>query len=192
MPTIACPNCGVTFKRDNGYLRRNEVRCCSMKCRSEYKASNKQVSRRFWSKVDRRGDDDCWTWLGPTNDTGYGILGFRGKQDRAHRVSYVLSCGEIPNGLHVLHSCDNPPCVNPKHLRLGTPADNAQDRAERGRYRNRGLPGEENPNAKLTQEQVDEMRRLRAAGYLQSTLAEMFGIHQTTVSIILSGKHWRP
>jgi hypothetical protein len=191
MPTIVCPNCGNSFTRDNGYLRRNKVCCCSLECKSAYMTSEDQTKRRFWSRVLRRKDDECWTWLGSKDRLGYGDLHFKGKTESAHRVSYILAYGDIRNGLHVLHSCDNASCVNPKQLRLGTPADNTQDKMERGRHNYRPHSGQDNGNAKLTQEQVDEIRRLRAKGYLQSTLAEMFGVHQTAISLILHRKNWK-
>lgn len=89
------------------------------------------VEERFWPKVDKSGD--CWTWTASLSRSGYGGFGFRGKVWKAHRVSYVLAYGEIPDGAHILHSCDNPPCVNPAHLRAGTRSDNMQDKVRRGR-----------------------------------------------------------
>lgn len=83
-------------------------------------------SERFWAKVIKTGE--CWEWQGP-DQRGYGIFGWK----RAHRVSWELHHGPIPPGQHVLHQCDNPPCVNPEHLWLGTPRDNASDRGAKGR-----------------------------------------------------------
>jgi hypothetical protein len=86
---------------------------------------------RFWSKVSK--SDGCWLWIAYRDEKGYGAFGFKGKVQRAHRVAYELALGPIAPGMHVLHSCDNPSCVNPSHLRLGTHADNMRDRIERGR-----------------------------------------------------------
>ena len=86
---------------------------------------------RFWSKVAKT-EGGCWVWQG-ARQREYGSVGFEGKVRRAHRVSYEMAYGPIPDGAHVLHSCDNPPCVNPSHLRPGTRADNMRDRVLHGR-----------------------------------------------------------
>lgn len=86
---------------------------------------------RFWKRVDKQKENDCWEWKGLKYPSGYGRMG----NVYAHRLSYTLNCGEIPKGLHVCHSCDNPSCVNPKHLWVGTVADNMRDRDKKGRDR---------------------------------------------------------
>lgn len=88
---------------------------------------------RFWYNVDKRGKNECWGWLSYKNKDGYGIFKHSGKATSTHRYSYILHNGEIPNNLHVLHSCDNPACVNPKHIRLGTHQENMDDRSARKR-----------------------------------------------------------
>lgn len=88
--------------------------------------------KRFLDKVDKSGD--CWLWTGTLRKCGYGQIGFNGKVYRAHRVSYDIHNGEIPKGLIVCHTCDNPPCVNPAHLYAGTPMDNTTDMMLRGRH----------------------------------------------------------
>lgn len=88
------------------------------------------VEDRFWSNVDRTGD--CWIWIGSRLPSGYGRIGGRGY---AHRVSWALANGPIPAGMCILHRCDNPPCVNPSHLWIGTVADNMHDRDRKGRHR---------------------------------------------------------
>jgi hypothetical protein len=89
---------------------------------------------RFWNKVNKT--KKCWEWLATKNNKGYGRIQVNGKSRLAHRISYGLKNGEIPRGLEVLHKCDNPLCVNPKHLFLGTHKDNLQDMAKKGRWGN--------------------------------------------------------
>ena len=89
--------------------------------------------QRFWEKVQKKSGG-CWTWLGAKNNQGYGNFNVGGKFERAHRIAYCLSIGEVPAGLFVLHHCDNPSCVNPKHLFLGTQKDNMQDCLKKGRF----------------------------------------------------------
>ena len=88
---------------------------------------------RFWAQLQKGGEDDCWQWTGTTNDDGYGKIGVNGKKVGAHRYSYELHNGPIPEGMHVLHSCDNPGCANPKHLSIGTHKQNMEQRDARGR-----------------------------------------------------------
>ncbi len=92
------------------------------------------LADRFWIKVVRSGDDECWGWSGTTNK-GYGRINVGGNMVLAHRVAWELTSGLIPPGMCVLHSCDNPPCVNPNHLFLGTHADNMRDMRAKGRHR---------------------------------------------------------
>jgi hypothetical protein len=94
------------------------------------------VADRLWEKVRRGGVDECWPWIATTTHWfGYGRLEIKGKIFAAHRISYELANGPIPDGLFVLHRCDNPPCVNPHHLFLGTQKDNIGDASAKGRMR---------------------------------------------------------
>jgi hypothetical protein len=136
-----CAFCGSVF-----VAKRKPRKCCSKSCNAQYARLHRSYSRmsiedRFWRYVPAGEPDACWEWQGYRDNYGYGKLnspGHDGKILRASRVSYELNRGPIPDGLHILHSCDNPPCVNPAHLRPGTPADNTRDKMERGRHRNGG------------------------------------------------------
>ena len=146
---------------------------------------------RFWKKVAVAGPDDCWPWQAAKAKKGYGTFWANRTSRVASRVSWELVHGPIPDGLWVLHRCDNPACVNPSHLFLGTALDNNRDMSEKGRSRGPIRPGELNPRAKLTWDQVREMRALRAAGGMTLVqIGERYGVAFTTVSDIVNGKRW--
>lgn len=98
------------------------------------KAWTEKQQLRFWSRVKRGAQRDCWPWQASTGRNGYGCLAVNGQRWRAHRAAWYLCVGEIPVGLHVLHSCDNPPCCNPLHLFLGTHQHNMADAIAKGRF----------------------------------------------------------
>lgn len=150
-------------------------------------------AERFWAKVDKSGE--CWLWTAATIHSGYGRFQLWGKARGAHRVAWLLEHGEFPpDELFVCHRCDNPACVRPSHLFLGTPADNLRDMSEKGRSRrglpNRGTRGTKNRHARLTPHAVRQIRRLRAEGMLHREIAEHFGVAVNTVTTILTGKSW--
>lgn len=143
--------------------------------------NNTPREARYWAKVDRRRDDECWPWTASTNSFGYGT--FRGDGDQlAHRYAYRIAVGAIPAGMVVCHRCDNPPCQNPGHLFLGAPADNIADMDVKGRRRSGIRRGEANPNARFTDEQVAEMCAMYSAGSTQDEIAERFSTSQQVIS----------
>lgn len=139
-----------------------------------------------------RRTPSCWIWTQDVYNYGYGKLSVgKGKQRRAHRVMYELTCGEIPKGMNVLHKCDNPRCVNPEHLFLGTQQDNVNDMMKKKRGGYKTFYGENHGNAKLTWEQVDKMRELwQLKQHSQFQLADMYGITQQVVSKVVNYKAW--
>jgi hypothetical protein len=116
-----------------------------------------KLVERFWSRVDRRGPNECWEWVACRSRRGYGRTAIFGKVDGAHRVAYRLAKARIPTGLMVRHRCDNPPCCNPQHLVVGTAADNSRDMVQRRHHR--ALHGITSPTARLTEAAVTEIRQ---------------------------------
>lgn len=128
----------------------------------------------------------CWCWIGKCNAYGYGRL-WKGKtQYLAHRISYQVFNGPIPVGLLVRHNCDNRSCVNPSHLEIGTYKDNSKDMADR----NRSTKGEKSTSAKLTWEEVRQIRKLRKAGARGIDLAVDFDVSPQTICDIHKGRGW--
>ncbi|NLE99687.1 MAG: HNH endonuclease [Anaerolineales bacterium] len=154
------------------------------------------VVKRFWAAVDKRGPDECWEWQ-LSRSRGYGQLARkRGKAGyKAHRVSWMIAhdC-RIPQGMVICHKCDNPACVNPGHLFLGTHRDNMRDMVHKGRAHG-SLPllaGENNPSSVLTWEQVREIRERYGAGAItQTALANEYNVNRTTIAHIIYDVSWR-
>jgi hypothetical protein len=139
-------------------------------------------------KEDTNG---CWIWQRARNNQGYGVLGLKGKIVLAHRFSYEKFKEHIPDGFLVCHQCDNPACVNPDHLWLGTDKDNQQDGLRKGRGRRGIHRGEQNVTAKLTDRDVLTIRRRYAEGEIQEDIANDYGLHKTNVQCICSYKTWK-
>ncbi len=188
---VTCETCGVVFMAYSAEIRRRGVRFCSHKC------ANGVPEQRFWKNTDQNGPipehvpelGPCWTWNGSRERSGHGRL-FIGKRQRegAHRYAYLLLVGPIPDDLFVCHKCDNPSCVNPKHLFLGTPLDNMRDRNAKDRH----CRGSRSPHTKLTDADALEIRRLYAEGELsQDKLAKRFGSAQAVISRIVRRQSWK-
>lgn len=145
----------------------------------------KTIAERFWARVQTGGPDECWEWQGRCDPYGYIGIGGAGNKIGAHR--WVMGCA-IGDGQVVMHTCDNPRCVNPAHLRIGTHADNVADRVAKGRSVR--ASGARNSSARLTETQVIEIRRRYEAGTSQRDIASQFAIGQMTVSDIVRRKTW--
>jgi hypothetical protein len=142
---------------------------------------------RFWKRVDKSaGPDGCWPWIGHRNRYNYGLCSNRSQRLLAHRAAWEIANGRPMGDMCGLHSCDNPPCVNPAHIRPGTMTDNNRDMLERGRVRR----GEAHAYAKLTETEVQMVRTLCRAGFKQRDIARTFGVSQTAVSNALNGQSW--
>lgn len=148
------------------------------------------LKQRFWEKVHINCRNGCWEWQASTNQKGYGTINIGGNSHLAHRVAWKLMYGKFPK-LCCLHKCDNPACVNPAHLFLGTRRDNNRDRTLKKRGRNGPQDGENNNHSKLTWQSVRKIRKLYRKGELsQGQLARQFNITQPTVSRIVRGLGW--
>ena len=144
---------------------------------------SEELTKRFLEKVEKP-ESGCWFWKGKPGKNGYGKIRGNGKEIYAHRLSYLIFKGSLPDGLDVCHKCDNRKCVNPEHLFLGTRLQNIRDCVAKGR----NAFGERGGSAKLTSEQIVEIRGLR--GKRQRDIAESYGISQAHVSNIQTCKRW--
>lgn len=142
---------------------------------------NKADLERFFSKVDIQGDDDCWEWAASLTLGGYGHFWIDGRYEKSNIVSYEHFYGVIPEGLNVCHSCDNILCVNPRHLFLGTQAENLQDMVRKGRHGRQDLSFGD----------ISEIKKMLAVGdLLQGEIASIFGVSQGQISKIKKGRTW--
>jgi len=146
------------------------------------------MEHRFLSKFIKT--DGCWNWTACKIKAGYGQINIDGKMQLAHRVSYEMYKNKIPEGLHVRHSCDNPSCVNPDHLELGTNQDNVNDRTKRGRHKYGISKGEKHGLAKLTEADVLEIRQMIQNGVYHKIIAELFDVSPSLICRINTGKNW--
>lgn len=156
------------------------------------------LAERFAAKYVVDKDTGCWVWTAHRTPSGYGQIfvrnrtragapSRRGHGVRAHRVAWEMFRGEIPDGMVVCHRCDNPPCVNPDHLFLGTHADNQRDKDQKGRVA-RGIA---NARAKLNDQAVVDIRNRHAAGASKQSIARHYGVTPRVVFLVLTGQTWR-
>jgi hypothetical protein len=183
-----CAYCGVTFYRRPSHTGPT----CSHRCRGMLKRV--PLAERFWNRVDKSGGPDaCWPWQGFRNRDGYGTVGadkniHEQRSLLTNRVAWALTKGPIPEGMSVLHSCDNPPCCNPRHLFLGTTQDNRLDQKLKGRVPS----GTRHCRARFTQEQVDAIRaRYAAGGTSQHALAREYGVAVMIINRLVRGLSYK-
>ena len=197
---LKCQQCGSEFSVSAN--RASTARFCSNKCRGL--AIRNDPTKDFWRKVDQSGGPEaCWPYKDACSSSGYGhFTYFPDRQVAAHRYAYELVNGDIPEGMSVLHHCDNRACCNPAHLFVGTQQDNLDDARSKGRTlsgdRNPSrvhpdlvLRGERNGHAKLTTDQVRRIRDLLAEGRTQVSLAAEYGVSSAAISHIGQRITWR-
>ncbi len=182
-----CPQCGNSFIGN-----RKGIIYCSTSCSNSSTTSYAlQDPKGFFLKhvvLPANQEKDCWIWQGIKDGYGYGRLPTKqNKRMRAHRIAYELFHGKIPKNMHVLHSCDNPSCVSPHHLRVGDPQENARDRVEHGRQRR----GSTHPDSVLTEDQVKEiLYAFHTKNVRQHVLAAQYKVSPVTLHDIVHRKTW--
>jgi HNH endonuclease len=188
-----CEICKCKFLITKYKSDRGKGRFCSLKCYEVWQqAPLKERFARYVGEPDKNG---CIPWLGGTtkkNREGYGTINLGNnsrKSDKAHRVAWELVNGPIPEKLQVLHTCDNPICVNAEHLFLGTHDDNMKDKASKGR--GASMPGDENPSVKLTKEDIIEIRNMHKSKKMSYTeLSKKYNISDVQIWRIVSYRSW--
>lgn len=209
-----CRTCNNHFLVTPNQIRRGHGKYCSRACHRE--AQRVHTVTEFWKRVKKT--DSCWIWLGAFGKYGYGLTSYKSKTKRAHRLAYELTYGVDPGQLCVCHSCDNPACVRPDHLWIGTHADNHNDMKRKGRNKKgdahwtRVMPekvkrgdnsyqrrhpewlarGERHGNARMTNAMVLKMRRMRNdTGASFGVIGNRFGLSRAAVFAAVTGKTWR-
>ena len=192
-----CAVCGTNFSFYTSQRAATQGRTCSRACAVVYSRGKirRTLTERFWSKVNKDGPvpshvpslGTCWVWTAGRYRSGYGSILANGKPRYAHRVSWEINVGPIPEGLHILHRCDTPPCVRPDHLFAGTVRENALDMVSKGRH----AFGAEHPSARLTWEQADKVRRRHADGATYAELAREYGVVDATIKRLVLGLRYR-
>lgn len=147
-----------------------------------------KLLNRFIKKINFKGQNDCWEWTSSILKNGYGTFYYKGKRIYAHRFAYVLFIKPIPDRKLICHTCDNPSCVNYKHLFLGTNQDNVNDRNQKGKV----SKGEKHPNSKLTESQVIEIKKALLKPYKGqiNDLAKKYNVSIRTIENIKYSKTW--
>jgi hypothetical protein len=186
--TRSCEKCGKTFHPKTAEINRGRGRFCSPEC-GRYVKPRRSLEDRFFDGIGQKQPNGCIPWAKSVRNGWHGQIGKGGHACGmlvASRVAYDLMVGHIPDGMHVLHRCDNPRCVNPTHLFLGTQTDNMADKTAKGRQRK----GEQCYQAKLTADAVREIRARAAAGEGQESISREFKVSKATVCMVVKRKRW--
>jgi hypothetical protein len=170
-----CLRCGEQVPRGSNY--RTKKYCCRP-CYHAHRHSEEKQLENFWARIDKNAPNGCWVYKGFRNRDGYGGINLLGHY-LAHRLTWTLAKGPIPEGMHALHTCHNPPCCNPDHLYLGADLENARDRREAGRHA-----------TILSPDDVREIRRLIGT-MQQKDIAEKYGVCPTAITAIKTGRTWK-
>lgn len=162
-----------------------------MSVASGYRVTDEMLTKRLLAKYIPEPMSGCWLWEGAHRKNEYGTMWNGKAHENSHRLSYRLLVGPIPDGLWVLHRCDNPACINPDHLFVGTQSDNLKDCVRKGRHHPASLKGIANHKAKLTEAQVLEIRQIpRVMGALAKA-AKIYGVPRERLCAIRNGRGWK-
>lgn len=183
---MTCLVCGTKFSATVYEITRRGRKACSILCRGQLINLRLDPLEEFEKRWIPEPNSGCWLWLGTYNFYGYGLFHSRGKQRGAHRFSWEFYRGPIPEGMHVLHHCDNPSCVNPDHLFIGTHQDNMADKTAKGRTN--PLRGEECKSTKLTNEDALNIFNSKLS---VPELSKAYGTSHTTIYTIRRGESWK-
>ena len=182
---LTCKQCGVGFKRNvsRDEFSQGRGQYCSRGCSAA--GIRAGATGRFWRRVHKT--EGCWLWSGPKDNDGYGRAYHDGSTWRTNRLAWSLVMGPVPGDKWVLHRCDTPACVRPSHLFLGSHLDNMRDCLMKGRRPS----GDAHLRSKLTQAKVLGVRELLSSGVTQRRIAKMYGVSQSAIQLIRSGRTWR-
>jgi len=187
-----CKQCGVSFT-----TKRSEQQFCCKKCGVRHTSDTSKTAERGIERIMNRvekQENGCWLFTGHHDRGGYGMMQFKGKMQLTHRLVWMLTHNmtSLPRDLHVCHACDNPPCVNPAHLFLGTHRDNMQDMVNKGRKTYKAVLGEEVSSHKLTSDDVRAIRaRYQAGSITYRRLADEYRVSQGTIADAVTRKTWQ-
>jgi hypothetical protein len=179
-----CEGCRRKYLRERH--EKKQIHECLFCKEKFYKLKLKECSIKCYLLNRIEKDGECWIWKKQLNSSGYGKLKINTKHSTAHRESYKIFNGEIPEGMLILHSCNKPACINPEHLRLGTHKDNMQDRTEAG-----SVSGERNPSAILTNDQVNQIKKMLSENLPQAHIGRLFGVGRHVIHFIKHKRTWK-
>lgn len=186
-----CIYCGKEYQRPFSEAKRSNMKFCSRSCvtANTNKKNKKQTIELFYKNtIVPKNRDECWIWqCGKT--ARYGQIKINGIKVGVHRFSYEYFNGKIPEGMYICHQCDQPKCVNPKHLFIGSSQDNMDDKIQKGR--GKYCKGEKQAGSILSEQQVKEIKLKLKEGVYQRILSAEYGVSQTTIYKINQGIHWK-